>query len=285
MKKTKKLLVSFLASVSVLCGSLGLVACGGNDSTSSSGEATEIEKVYAQYVVYAQAQGEEPLSYEEWLATIKGEKGDKGDTGAQGEKGEQGIQGEKGEQGEQGIQGEQGEQGEQGIQGEQGEQGIGIEKVELDENGDLVITLTDGTKLPPIEMPKTESSGSNSLIDKGATENLHYQKIAGKEEYRVIGLGLAEESDIVISSTYKGLSVTEIGDVAFQDCTGLTSVTIGDSVTSIGFYAFANCRRLTSITFNGTKEEWNAIEKRSNWNHGVPAEKVVCSDGEVSLVN
>ena len=36
--------------------------------------------------------------------------------------------------------------------------------------------------------------GNESLIDKGATENLHYQKIAGKEEYCVIGLGLAEEA-------------------------------------------------------------------------------------------
>ena len=35
MKRTKKLLVGFLASVSVLCGSLGLVACGGNESSPS----------------------------------------------------------------------------------------------------------------------------------------------------------------------------------------------------------------------------------------------------------
>ena len=42
--------------------------------------------------------------------------------------------------------------------------------------------------------------------------------------------------------TYSGItySVTEIGKSAFDDCTGLTSVTIPNSVTEIGSYAFRN---------------------------------------------
>ena len=43
-------------------------------------------------------------------------------------------------------------------------------------------------------------------------------------------------------------SVTSIGNYAFQACTGLTSITIPDSVTSIGNYAFQDCTGLTSIT-------------------------------------
>ena len=43
-------------------------------------------------------------------------------------------------------------------------------------------------------------------------------------------------------------SVTSIGDYAFYNCTGLTSVTIPHSVTSIGDYAFYGCKELTSIT-------------------------------------
>jgi hypothetical protein len=43
-------------------------------------------------------------------------------------------------------------------------------------------------------------------------------------------------------------SVTSIGEGAFSDCTGLTSVTIGSSVANIGFAAFAGCTGLTSIT-------------------------------------
>ncbi len=52
------------------------------------------------------------------------------------------------------------------------------------------------------------------------------------------------------SVTYSGTtySVTEIGSNAFYNCTGLTSVTIGNSVTSIGRYAFSYCDGLTSVT-------------------------------------
>ena len=41
--------------------------------------------------------------------------------------------------------------------------------------------------------------------------------------------------------------VTSIGDSAFPNCTGLTSITIPDSVTSIGNYAIFGCKGLTSI--------------------------------------
>ena len=57
--------------------------------------------------------------------------------------------------------------------------------------------------------------------------------------------------DVTIPATvtYNGTtySVTSIGDEAFYECTGLTSVTIGNSVTSIGSYAFFGCTGLTSI--------------------------------------
>ncbi len=43
-------------------------------------------------------------------------------------------------------------------------------------------------------------------------------------------------------------SVTSIGDYAFQDCTGLTSVEIPNSVTSIGADAFFNCINIASMT-------------------------------------
>ena len=42
-----------------------------------------------------------------------------------------------------------------------------------------------------------------------------------------------------------GSSVTSIGTTAFNNCSGLTSVTIPDSVTSIEIAAFSNCSGLT----------------------------------------
>lgn len=54
--------------------------------------------------------------------------------------------------------------------------------------------------------------------------------------------------------TYNGhtYSVTSIGDYAFYDCNGLTSVTIPNTVTSIGAGAFENCSGLLTVDYNAT---------------------------------
>ena len=62
--------------------------------------------------------------------------------------------------------------------------------------------------------------------------------------------GASGEIIIPSSVTYnsKTYSVTSIGEYAFFECNGLTSVTIPNSVTSIGREAFYYCSGLTSIT-------------------------------------
>lgn len=74
-----------------------------------------------------------------------------------------------------------------------------------------------------------------------------------------------------------------IGEEAFLDCFGCSSLTIPGSVTLIDTAAFKGCNKLTKLTFNGTVEEWEAMERKERWNWIVPASQVVCLDGTVSL--
>ena len=71
------------------------------------------------------------------------------------------------------------------------------------------------------------------------------------------------------SVTFGGISypVTSIGGDAFEYCSGLTSVTIGNSVTSIGKRAFYDCSGLTRI------DAYPNPEKVRTWKesfYGVP---------------
>ena len=76
----------------------------------------------------------------------------------------------------------------------------------------------------------------------------------GNSVYHAIGNCLIEtESKTLVVGCNASViptdgSVTSIGNYAFYDCTGLTSVTIPDSVTSIGKKAFSWCKGLTSVT-------------------------------------
>ena len=93
--------------------------------------------------------------------------------------------------------------------------------------------FSDCSKLTGINVEPNNTnyeSGNGVLFNKGKTELICYP--AGKTE-----------------TTYTiPNSVTSIGDAAFWDCSGLTSVTIPNSVTSIGYATFIGCSGLTSVT-------------------------------------
>ena len=124
--KKRLMLIPFVA-LSLLLG-----ACSSNPGGGNS----EIYSVYQSYVKNAQSKGEEPLSYEEWLASIKGDKGDRGPKGDKGDKGDAGEQGSKGEQGDQGIQGPKGDKGDAGEQGPKGDKGDPGEQGPKGDKGD-----------------------------------------------------------------------------------------------------------------------------------------------------
>ena len=57
---------------------------------------------------------------------------------------------------------------------------------------------------------------------------------------------------VTIPSQVNGYTVTSINDRAFDDCRGLTGITIPNSVTSIGESSFSYCTKLTSVTLPNT---------------------------------
>ena len=83
-------------------------------------------------------------------------------------------------------------------------------------------------------------------------DGINYELVAKAKQATVIKKSSGEYSGEVVipeSVEHEGAaySVTSIGDYAFSDCSGLTSVTIGNSVTSIGDKAFYYCSGLTSV--------------------------------------
>ena len=79
------------------------------------------------------------------------------------------------------------------------------------------------------------------------SEGLSYTLSSDETYYIVSGIGTCTDTNIIIPSSYNGLPVKEIDTSAFEYCSSLTSVTIGNGVTIIGYTAFADCTNLTSV--------------------------------------
>ena len=57
-------------------------------------------------------------------------------------------------------------------------------------------------------------------------------------------------------------------------------VVIPNCVTSIGGWAFEKCSGLTSIIYQGTREQWKAVDKGDGWDCDTGDYIIRCSDGE-----
>ena len=263
-----KKLITLLTLTFVVCLCSFFTACG----LVKNNENEQILQIYDIYVVHAKENGETPLSYEDWLLSIKGEKGDKGD---------------------------------------KGETGRGIHSV-IVINGELYITYTDDLNNPvkvgtvgtgleqqgtfgleyyplpdgtyavgcgttkylkEITIPSTYNGANvSTIIHQGFEGCENLTKIEIPNSVTSIGDDAFFSCDSLTSIEIPS-SVTSIGGSAFQNCDSLTSIEIPNSVTSIGSYAFAYCDSLTSITLpfvgaslNGTSNtHFGYIFGASDW--------------------
>lgn len=85
-------------------------------------------------------------------------------------------------------------------------------------------------------------------LDLSGTNGLSYVS-NGDGTCSIKGIGTCEDTELIIPSySPSGDTVTKISDSAFENCTGLLSVTIPATVKSIGTGAFRGCSSLVSIT-------------------------------------
>ncbi len=92
------------------------------------------------------------------------------------------------------------------------------------------------------------------------------------------------KSDVSIASAKIKDGTIGIAESAFETRKQLTEITIPNTVIMIGEEAFYNCTALSGITFNGTKAEWDAILKGTNWNRNAVINQIICSDGQITEI-
>jgi len=109
------------------------------------------------------------------------------------------------------------------------------------------------TGLTSITIPNSVTSISTNAFSTGLKEfivfeqNQNYSSDEGvllnKEKTIIIKCPISKQGSYVIPN-----SVITIESNAFQNCSGLTNITIGNNVTTIGSYAFYGCTGLTNVT-------------------------------------
>lgn len=170
------------------------------------------------------------------------------------------------------------------------------------DDGIMVIpNMVDGLEITKLEVSSEDSSelkGTSYGPDKACIiyvkpdsglyntsttlYNANIKRIIVSEGIITIGLrafAMTNIEDVELPNT-----IINIDESAFESCKVLTNINIPSSVTTIGSKAFAYCDNLTSITYEGTKAQWNLINKGNNWNLGSTLLKtVICTDGNISL--
>ena len=183
--------------------SLNVKATGEMGATGAQGEKGDKGDQGEQGIQGVQGEkGDKGDQGEQGIQGAQGEKGDKGDQGEQGIQGVQGEKGDKGDQGKQGIQGVQGEKGDAGADGASGQNGTngingkngvngqdgqngqdgkdgqdgtagrGIDNAMIDNDGYLILTMTDGTTINAGLVRDTSAVANKEANDSATAKSL-----------------------------------------------------------------------------------------------------------------
>ena len=286
----KKFLTPVIATLALSCATSVFSACEKTGGGNAPQQNAEIHDIYTSYVTNAEENGETPLSYEEWLAVIKGEKGGISDK-------TQIFEFYPLDDGTYSVSvGKATQMNNVSLPAAyKGKPVTAISEKGFDKCENLIsITLPDTItsignyafrscyKLTSITMPDSVTSIGSYAFEQcsGLTS------ITIPNSVTSIGIGAFSNCSSLTSITRPN-SVTSIGEQAFFVCSSLKSVTITNSVTSIGSDAFFSCRMLTTITipnsvtsiensafsycdnltsvyYKGSENEWNQMSIDDN---------------------
>lgn len=123
-----------------------------------------------------------------------------------------------------------------------------------------------GTASPPAGIASDNTSSALYADDTSAekdplhdgSEGLIYQINNDGTSYTLVSRGSCSTAEVYVASTYDGLPVTAIGDLAFANFTECELIIIPETVTSIGIGAFKDCKNLKSCGISDTVERIGA---------------------------
>ena len=144
------------------------------------------------------------------------------------------------------------------------------------------------TSLGSINIPESvQTIGINCFKGCESLENVTFNEgLKTIEGGAFMGCPVTEivipNSVTTISTHYYRPSTISYYDGAFEGCTKLTTITLGKALEKIETDGFKNCTSLTAINFGGSKSDWEALTKETDWNASTGAYTVHCNDGDIA---
>lgn len=171
---------------------------------------------------------------EDKVSKVKAMKGDTGPVGPAGPKGDVGP---KGADGKAGKEGKSGTNGKDGKDGSTGADGVGIEEAQIDLDGHLVFTLSDGNEIDAGDIrPLTDDKPSSVTYNVSSTS--YSRADLGKAEAKIISENYTTVNTVI-------LKVTQSVDILLNETpqdreTVLINCATDDKITITGFINIVN---------------------------------------------